>query len=309
LRFEPKWDGFRAIARVDRDRGVNLDSRRGKSLKLGFPDVVAALFTRIPADSILDGELVRWAEDGRLDFGALQRRNHTTLATAAKLAADEPCHFIVFDLLRVQGVDLTETPLSDRRAALEALFAEIPGTSPLQLGLHTEDLAVAREWFDGFAAVGVEGIVIKPATSKYWPGERGWDKVKHYTSTEAIIGGVVGTLDRPEQLLLGRYDSDTGEFRVIGRTVPLHVDQAADIAVVLAPAMKTHPWPDELPGGWNSGGKTTEYVKVDPTVVVEVRVDVAAQAGRWRHGLRYLRLRPDIDPAAVPLDMDLTTAH
>jgi ATP-dependent DNA ligase len=167
LRFEPKWDGFRAIATVDRDRGVNLDSRRGKSLKLGFPDVVAALFTRTPADTILDGELVRWADDGRLDFGALQRRNHTTIATAAKLAADEPCHFIVFDLLRDQGTDLTDQPLSDRRAALEALFAEIPGTSPLQLGLHTDDLATAREWFDGLAAVGVEGIVVKPASSRY----------------------------------------------------------------------------------------------------------------------------------------------
>lgn len=59
LRFEPKWDGFRGIAAVDRNRAVNLDFRRGKSLKLGFPDVVAALFARIPAESILDGEPVR----------------------------------------------------------------------------------------------------------------------------------------------------------------------------------------------------------------------------------------------------------
>jgi hypothetical protein len=134
--------------------------------------------------------------------------------------------------------------------------------------------------------------------------------VKHYTSTETIIGGITGTLKAPAELQLGRYDSQTGELRLIRRTVPLHPAQAAEVAAAITPAGEDHPWPDTLPGGWGAGGgKDTEYVKVDPTVVVEVRVDVAAQAGRWRHGLRYLRLRTDLDTAAVPLDMDLTTAH
>lgn len=305
LLFEPKWDGFRALTIVDRHGDVGIYSRRGTALKQGFPEIAGAAFVYIPHNTVLDGELVCWHQ-GRLDFGGVQRRNNVTAKTAAALAAVEPCHFIAFDVLRLVGVELVDEPLSTRRIELEALFSAIPAESTLALGMQTDDLAMAREWFDSLAAVGVEGIVIKPAVSRYVPGHRGWEKVKHYSSTEFIIGGVTGTLARPEQLQLGRYTSDTGEFRLFGRTVPLHASDAEKVAAAIRPAGPDHPWPDRLPGGW-VGPREIDYVRVDPTIVVEVRVDTAAQAGRWRHGLRFLRLRPDLDPSAVPHDMDLHT--
>jgi ATP-dependent DNA ligase len=154
------------------------------------------------------------------------------------------------------------------------------------------------------AKVGVEGIVIKPAASRYLPGQRGWEKVKYYATTEFIIGGTTGTLRRPEQLELGRYSSETGELTLLGRTVPLHATDAKKVAARLRPGGPDHPWPATLPGGWHNSDDI-DYVRVEPDVVVEVRVDTAAQAGRWRHGLRFVRIREDVGPADIPRDMDL----
>jgi len=303
LLFEPKWDGFRAIVAVT--DGVEIYSRRGTVLTRGFPEVAAAVRAHLPAGSLVDGELVCWRE-GRLDFGGVQRRNSIGRELAAELAASEPCHLIVFDVLRTAAEVLIDRPLTERRLELERLFTDVPAASPLALCMQTDDLATAKEWFESLALLGVEGIVIKPAGSRYIPGNRGlWEKVKHFQSTEMIVGGIIGTLQRPQELLLGRYVSDTGEFTVIGRTVPLHAAAAKAVGAALQPAGADHPWPDRLPGGWNTA-KETEYVKVDPRTVVEVRVDVAAQAGRWRHGLRFLRVREDVQPEDVPTDMDTT---
>ncbi|MEV1004841.1 hypothetical protein [Nonomuraea sp. NPDC050202] len=75
LCFEPQLGGFRALARVDDDRGVHLQSRRGARLNEVFPEVVWSVFEHILAGSVFDGEIVRWGPSGRLDFGALHRRN------------------------------------------------------------------------------------------------------------------------------------------------------------------------------------------------------------------------------------------
>jgi len=110
------------------------------------------------------------------------------------------------------------------------------------------------------------------------PATADLQKVKQYATTEFIVGGVTGTLERPQELQLAGMNSTTGELRLIDRTVPLHADSAAAVAAAIHPAGGDHPWPDRLPGGWNTA-KDIEYVKVDPVTVVEVRVDVAAQAG------------------------------
>jgi ATP-dependent DNA ligase len=308
--FEPKWDGFRALAMIDRNGGIDLVSRRGKTLKRGFPEVVAAVHAALPADTVVDGEIVRWSAEGRLDFGALQHRNTTARPAIAQLAVEEPCHLICFDVLRVAGRDMVGEPLLRRRKVLEDLFADVPGASALALGLQTDDLDTARAWYDDLTPVGVEGIMIKPASSRYRAGDRSvWRKVKHYASTEAIIGGVTGGLDRPAELIVGRYASDSGELIVAGRTVPLHTADSAAVGAVLTRAQVTHPWPEMLPGGWGSAGRPTDYIRVDPTVVAEIRVDVAIHGDRWRHGLRFLRLRSDLDVSAVPTDLDTYTAN
>ncbi|MEV4067352.1 ATP-dependent DNA ligase [Nonomuraea dietziae] len=132
--YEPKWDGFRCIAMVTEDRGVHLQSRRRAHLNDLFPEVAWALHEYLPAATVVDGESVRWAPDGRLDCTALQRRNMAG-RRAEDLSRTEPCHYI--------------------------------------WSLHV---------------AGVEGLVIKPAWSRYKPAARGWYKLKHRTTTLALVG-------------------------------------------------------------------------------------------------------------------------
>ncbi|MFE5621119.1 hypothetical protein ACFQ8S_03555 [Streptomyces virginiae] len=105
----------------------------------------------------------------------------------------------------------------------------------------TTDLAKAREWLETWTDVtGVEGLVIKPLTSKYLPGYA-WTKIRRRDTTEAIIGAVTGTLTCPQLLVLGRYDQG-GRLRAVGRTVPLRPDAARQVAEHLTAAAPGHPW-------------------------------------------------------------------
>ena len=116
--YEPKWDGYRALIRVDGD-GARIRSRRGTDLTSAFPDVAAAAAEQLHPGTLLDGELVIWNRDAKgLDFAALQRR----LASAprvTRLVAEQPASFVAFDILLDGGVALAGRPLRDRRRALE----------------------------------------------------------------------------------------------------------------------------------------------------------------------------------------------
>jgi ATP-dependent DNA ligase len=216
---------------------------------------------------------------------------------------------VVFDLLERGGEDFQGRRLVDRRAALERLLADLPGTSTLALGLQTGDRDQAEEWFDSLAAVGIEGLIVKAAGQPYRPGGRDWLKIKHYTTTEVVIGGLTGTLARPQGLIVGRHCSTTGEFLVAGRSSILSDLAAAEVARAVKPAGEEHPWPDVLPPGWASGiygrREPIPYTRVIPAVVIEVRVDVATDWGRWRHPVRYVRLRLDLTAEEVPRDLEL----
>jgi ATP-dependent DNA ligase len=304
FRYEPKFDGYRALARIGEDGSVSVHSRRGVPLHQAFPEIVGALYAYLPAGTVVDGEIVSWRH-GRLDFDALQRR-YAGRRQAEELAAAQPCHLVVFDVLetRAEG-DLRRRPLRVRRRVLERLFARVPARSPLTLAMQTADPAVAQEWYDTMAVAGVEGLVVKPADSPYLPGSRLWMKYKSRQTTDAVIGGVTGSLHRPTALLLGRYASDTGRLHYAGCTSHLTDAQAAVVAPLLVAATGSHPWPARLSVSWRS--QPTAYHQVLPLVVVEIRVDVATDQGRrWRHAVRMLRVR-DIAPDEVPLDLDFET--
>jgi ATP-dependent DNA ligase len=142
--FEPKWDGFRAVARVGGDKRVWLVSRRGRGLSGGFPEVVAAVGEHLSAGTVADGEIVRWSQRGRLDFGALQRRLGAG-RRAGELARVQPCHYVVFDVLETADRgDVRGWPLWARRRVLAGLFAHVPSVSRLTLGMQTADRATGR---------------------------------------------------------------------------------------------------------------------------------------------------------------------
>ncbi|WP_243719572.1 ATP-dependent DNA ligase [Actinomadura sp. KC06] len=302
-RYEPKFDGFRAIAMVGEDGAVRLSSRRRTRLDDAFPEIVAAVRERLAPGTVVDGEIVRWGTGGRLDFGALQRR-HVAGRRRAELARTEPCHYVVFDVLESDGEDLRPRPLRDRRAVLETLLGDADAASARVVAVpQTSDAEEARVWFDALAAQGVEGLVVKDADGPYLEGRRRWRKVKRRVTTEAIVGGVTGTRQAPESLILGRHDND-GRLRVVARTTPLPPEARASLGDVLRHAGPDHPWPAELPAGFAGGPYGTHppirYVRTEPETVVEISADTAVEQGRWRHPVRFVRLRPDLDKTQVP---------
>ncbi|MEU4393099.1 ATP-dependent DNA ligase [Kribbella sp. NPDC023855] len=294
-RFELKWDGFR-VGAACRAGEVRLWSRNGKDFTTKFPDIQAALAGQVHTDCVLDGELVVWTGE-RMDFDALQARMVNTAATVRRrLAPEQPASLVVFDLLAVGDIDVRPMRWTARRKRLEAL-AEA-WRPPLQLSPVTSDVAEAREWLEAFKASGVEGLVVKGASTRYQPGRREWVKWKSRDTVEAIIGAVTGTLRHPEILVVGRYRGE--ELEVVGRTVKLTEDQSAAIGKLLKPAAARHPWPDQLSTHWGRGSKTP-IVKVQPAIVVEVAADAALQAGHYRHPLRLIRYRPDLEPSDVEM--------
>ncbi len=291
-RYEMKWDGFRAGA-VCRDGQVRLWSRNGKDFTAKFPEIQAALARQIGIDCVLDGELIVMV-DGRSSFDALQLRNSSRAEVVRReLVPKAPALFMVFDLLAIDDVDIRVMRWTKRRARLEDLGAG--WKAPLQLPPAFTDLEEAREFLDQATATGVEGLVVKGASTRYLPGKRGWAKWKTRHTVEGILGAVTGSLARPEALFVGQYRGKTLE--VIGRTGELSAAQSATIGALLKPAGARHPWPDELSTHW--GQRKTPIVKVRPKVVVEVLADTAKQGDRYRHPMRLLRYRSDMDPGDV----------
>ncbi|MFF3020165.1 ATP-dependent DNA ligase [Streptomyces sp. NPDC057939] len=236
--YEQKFDGHRMLVFTPDSPGgkVLLQTRRGSLIQDAFPDLVAAA-ERLPHGLVLDGEVVVWdVEEGRLSFEGLQRRPTARARTAPALAARMPAHYVAFDLLQQDGVELLTLPQGERRRRLEVLFAARALTAPWALCPMTTDVAKAREWLETWTDVsGVEGLVVKSMTGRYLPGSRGWTKVRRRDTTEAIIGAITGTRARPQLLVLGRHDT-TGRLRTVGRTVTLRPDQARHVAEHLTPA-------------------------------------------------------------------------
>jgi ATP-dependent DNA ligase len=309
--FEPKFDGYRAVVfrttTTDGAARVIVQSRQQRMLTAHFPDVAAAVST-LDTDVVLDGELVVWGA-GRLDFGALQDRVRSGPARARALALELPAAYVVFDLLAVDRTDLRDQPYHHRRHVLEELLGRRlpPG---LVLTPTTTDPAVARTWLLGHTTSGIEGVVAKRVDQPYRPGVRGWQKMRTRLTGEAVVGGVIGPLDAPKVLLLGR-PGDAGRLHLVGRTTELTPTAGATVAGVLTPHTGPgHPWPEVLPSNrWGRPGPPTLYTQVRPEVVVELVVDTAVEQHRWRHPARFVRVRSDLHPADLtsspPQDSDV----
>jgi ATP-dependent DNA ligase len=286
--FEPKFDGFRAIATADRRR-VRLRSRQNRSLTRYFPEIVAAIAGRFAGHIVLDGELVVCRTAG-LDFMALQRR-----LTDARHAAEAPATFVAFDVLAAGDTDLRTHPYRIRRALLLQLLDD--AAPPLAVVPMTTDGEAALAWLTGHLDAGIEGVVAKRLDHAYLPQRRAWRKVKTRTSAEAVIGGVLGPLDTPVALVLGCRD-EAGRLRVAGRTGPLPRDARPAVGALLRPADDHHPWPAVLPPARFRDAAPVEYTRVEPTVVVELAVDAAADIVRgrpvWRHPATVHRVLHDL---------------
>jgi ATP-dependent DNA ligase len=243
---------------------------------------------------------------GRCSFSLLRRR----LAAGRKLpefVGRYPAHLVAFDLLRDgHGVELLDHPLSRRRAKLHRLLRGAP--SQIAVCPQTPDRSVALNWIRDLGVAGVEGVVIKPISSRYRFGEKMWTKVRARDTTEYIIGGVTGSLQRPVTLLLGRFD-DRGVLRYTGQTHPVKAEHRQDLGRALRGLSfrgpgAGHPWPCPLPAAWTADFDDRQllpFIPVEPTGVAEVEVDTALDGpfGRVRHRGRLVRIRLDLHPDDV----------
>lgn len=305
--YEPKWDGFRAIAWITA-AGARIQSRQAKDLTKYLPDLAAALAHELPVGAVLDGEVLIWDPDrGRSSFTLLQRRLTAGRRIHAE-AAKHPAHYVGFDLLQDgRGHELLDQPLWVRRRKLERLLANA-GTQ-LPVCPQTDDRAVAVDWCTDLGVAGVEGVVVKNPLATYVPGKIGWSKVRSKNTADYILAGVTGSHRNPTALLLGRYDQHQ-TLRYVAHTHPLKAGQRREVAALLQPMVFQgdlgHPWPQPLPPAWslNLGDRQPlPYVQVEPTLVAEVLQDTAVDGpfAKARHLVWHVRVRPDLHPRDVGL--------
>jgi ATP-dependent DNA ligase len=289
--WEPKFDGFRCIAFRGAERVV-LQSRQLRPLTRYFPEIAAAV-AELDREVVLDGELVV-CRQGRLDFAALQQRLHPAASRTQRLSVQLPAALVVFDLLARGGRDLRGRPYRRRRRKLEKLLGRQRPHGLVLMPMST-DRAVAREWMFGHTESGIEGVVAKQLDAAYHPKRHAWQKVRAHRTAEAIVGGVLGSLDQPDALVLG-VPHRAGRLRIAGRTRPLRPHDRHALLPGLQPCAGDHPWPATLPSSrfGQLPGKAVEYTQVEPTLVVELNVDACFENYRWRHAAQLVRVRHDL---------------
>jgi bifunctional non-homologous end joining protein LigD len=289
--YEFKWDGVRTLADVG-PAGLVLVSRLGNEVTAAYPELAGV--AGVAEDVLLDGEVVSFV-DGRPSFSALQNRMHVRAAAQARrLAAQLPVTYLVFDVLRLYGVDLKDRPFAERRATLERLAPDGPHwtVSPI----FDDGPATAQAATEN----GLEGVVAKRLSSVYRPGYRTaeWVKVRYGRRQEFVVGGWEhgegGRAGGIGSLLLGVYD-DEGRFVYAGqvgtgftaatlesmrkRLTPLVVDRSPFVALPADVRGRVITW-------------------VAPEVVVEVEFAEWTPDGRLRFA-SFQGVRNDKSPAEV----------
>ena len=313
--YEPKWDGFRALAFRDGPE-VHLQSRELKPLNRYFPELEAPLLRELPERCVVDGEIVI-AGSGGLDFEALLLRIHPAASRVKVLAQESPSSYVAFDLLALGADDLRDRPIAERREKLERTLAK--ARAPVHLTPATRDRAIAQDWFSRFEGAGLDGVVAKPLDATYQPGKRAMVKVKHARTADCVVAGFRWHKNGPGtmigSLLLGLYD-DEGKLHHVGIAASFTTAKRRELVHELAPlrehAIENHPWRDwagveegdqRMPGAssrWNRG-KDLSWEPLRPERVCEVAYD-HLQGDRFRHATHFLRWRPDKDPKSCRYD-------
>ncbi len=298
-RYEPKWDGFRVVSWSD---DIRLDSRNQKPLLRYFPELEPAL-RQLPSGTVVDGEVLVVLED-HTSFDSLQLRIHPAESRITMLSEEIPASLVAFDLLAFKGKDLRGEPFSQRRQKLEQLLNKLG--DPWHLTPSTDDLDVARRWFDEFEAAGCDGIVCKKADAPYVEGKREMIKWKHRRSVDCVVGGYREHKDGGKigSLLLGLYN-EAGELHFIGHCSGFSDHDRVELLKQFEQLKSEESFGFEarMPGAesrW-SGGKDLAWTPVQPGVVVQVSYDQLTE-NRFRHATRLERWRPDKDADACTMD-------
>jgi ATP-dependent DNA ligase len=300
--YEPKWDGFRCLA-FRAGSEVDLKAKSGKPLARYFPEMVETL-ERVKARSfVLDGELAI-VQHGEFSFDALLQRIHPAESRIMRLSAETPAIFILFDmLLDARGKSLIESPLSARRAALEAFFATAGQQHDLKLSPYTLKRAEAERWLHQ-GGTALDGVVAKELNGPYLAGERAMLKVKQHRTADCVVGGFRYRAGSREvgSLLLGLYDG-AGRLDHVGFTATIANKDRPKLTAQLEALVAPPGFTGKAPGGpsrWSTE-RSEQWQPVRPELVVEVSYDQVT-GNRFRHGTKLVRFRPDKAPRQCTLE-------
>ncbi|WP_226531728.1 non-homologous end-joining DNA ligase [Microbacterium paraoxydans] len=301
---EVKWDGIRAMG-TWADGRMRLHARRGTDITSRYPELTADGAPFLPAaDAIVDGEIVAFDAHGRPSFSLLQNRMHLTRPREIEReVVRTPIVYMLFDLLRLDGHDLTGMPLRERRSLLDDVVAGLD--APLRIPPVFDDvdaaLAASREF-------GLEGVVVKDPQSRYRPGQRSpsWLKLKHTRMQEAVIVGIrPGKGDREStlgSLLLAVPDRADGRdgsapLRYVGRVGTGFTERILrDLLARLDPLRRETPPLDGVPAP-----DAFDALWVQPELVGEVEFANWTPDGVLRHA-RWRGLRPDKEPDDIVVE-------
>jgi ATP-dependent DNA ligase len=296
--YEPKWDGFRCLV-FRQGKTVALQSKSGQPLDRYFPELAEA-FLALPVRAfVLDGEIVIQTEAG-LDFDALLQRIHPAASRIRKLARETPASYYAFDLLvDARRRSLVALPLRERRRRLEALFEQLAGAESVILSPATPDRVMAERWMRELGMRGLDGVVAKVADSPYLSGDRSaMVKVKRLRTADCVVGGFRWAQKggKVGSLLLGLYNR-AGLLDHVGFSSSFNAEERRALEPILLPLREPPGFTGKAPGGpsrW-AQGRSTEWEPLRPVLVCEVRYDHFS-GGRFRHGTKFLRWRPEKKP-------------
>jgi ATP-dependent DNA ligase len=299
--YEPKWDGFRCLAFRD-GKHIDLMSKSQKPLARYFPELVAAFAALKAQHFVLDGEIVI-PTDGGLSFDALLQRIHPAASRIEKLSQLTPSLFIVFDLLVDEDESVFHLPLEDRRKRLEEFSRKyLKSNQTIRLSPVTADFAVARKWFQMGTAL--DGVIAKRRDLSYQSGERGgMHKIKRQRTADCVVGGFRYLEKQPVvgSLLLGLYNEE-GFLDHVGFTSSIQAKERPALTRKLKPLIKPPGFTGKAPGGpsrWSTK-RSTDWEPLEPKLVAEVQFDHFT-GGRFRHGTKFLRWRPEKSPKACTM--------
>jgi len=279
--FELKWDGYRALARIERDGSVSLVSRTGNDLTVKFPELQALADAFNERPLIVDGELAVLDSAGRPSFAALQERLDRFGRTQPE---KRPVTFVAFDLLYGNGRDLRSEPLVRRKAVLESILT---GRGPVIFSKHV--VGDGKELFELSRSRGLEGIVGKRASSTYQSRRsHDWVKIKARLGQEVVIGGWTearGSRQHFGALLAGVYER--GKLVYTGS-----VGTGFDAKTLVALAKRLEPL-ERKASPFEAPPKTeTRAHWVQPELVAQVTFTEWTRDGQMRHPV-FVALRSD----------------
>ena len=278
--YELKWDGYRIISYVQKNK-ARMDSRSALDYTHRYPNIIKALIA-LKHDVVLDGEVVVFNEEGLPDFDALQKYD----------GHDSPITYCVFDILWIDGYNLEDLALTERKQILESLLA---GNEVIRYSDSFDDgAALYKQVLDR----NMEGIVAKMKVSPYQPGSRNdnWLKTPTRKRQEFVIGGWAES-DKSrsfKSLLFGAYNE--GKFEWIGRSGGGYKEKEMPGILKKLQALEIPKSPFQNMVLDTKGAKT-HYVK--PKLVANFEFATWTKTGRIRKPATFLGFRKDKKPADV----------